>query len=168
MSALDNISVIQKFWEALQHPGSASLQTMTELMDEHIDWEVVPLGLKRHGRDEMRQLILGSWADYPQDGWHEITNVFGSRDWVCLEYTARGTITKELAHLNLKYSPKGQKMEIRAVDVFQMKNGKVAVAREYYDHAALMRQLGVETAAEIPGNSSSDRCDETRRGDQHG
>jgi SnoaL-like polyketide cyclase len=77
-------------------------------------------------------------------------------------------MTKELAHLNLKYSPKGQKMEIRAVDVFQMKNGKVAVAREYYDHAALMRQLEVETAAEIPGNSSSDRCDETRRGDQHG
>lgn len=60
MSALDNISVIQKFWEALQHPSSASLQTMSELMDEHIDWEVVPLGLKRHGIDEMRQLILGS------------------------------------------------------------------------------------------------------------
>lgn len=28
-----------------------------------------------------------------------------------------------------------------------MKNGKVAVAREYYDQAALMRQLGIETAA---------------------
>jgi SnoaL-like polyketide cyclase len=156
MSALDNISVIQKFWEALQHPGPASLQTMSELMDEHIDWEMVPLGLKRHGRDEMRQLILGSWADYPQDGWHEITNVFGSRDWACLEYTARGTMTKALAHLNLKYSPKGQNMEIWAVDVFQMKNGKAAVARGYYDHAALMRQLGVGTAAEIAGNSSSD------------
>ena len=92
---------------------------MTELMDEHIDWEVVPLGLKRHGIDEMRQLIEGSWADYSQDGWHEITNVFASEDWVRLEYTARGTITKELAHLNLKYSPKGQKKEIRAVDVCQ-------------------------------------------------
>jgi ketosteroid isomerase-like protein len=152
MSAQDNINAIRKFWEALQHPGPASLQTMTELMDEHIDWEVVPLGLKRHGIDEMRQLIAGSWADYPQDGWHEITNVYASEDWVCLEYTARGTITKELAHLNLKYSPTGQKMEIRAVDVFHMKNGKVAECREYYDHAALMRQLGVEPAAERPGH----------------
>jgi predicted ester cyclase len=99
----------------------------------------------------MSQLTLGSWADYPQDGWHEITNVFGSRDdWVCLEYTAHGTMTKELAHLNIKYTPTGQIMEIRAVDVFQMKNGKVASAREYYDQAALMRQLGAETAAEIP------------------
>jgi len=150
MSAQDNINVIRKFRETLQHPGPASLQTMTELMDEHIDWEVVPLGLKRHGRDEMRQLIEGSWADYPQDGWHEITNVFASDDWVCLEYTARGTMTKELAHLKITYHPTGQKMEIRAVDVFQMKNGKVALAREYYDQAALMRQLGVETAAEIP------------------
>jgi ketosteroid isomerase-like protein len=78
--------------------------------------------------------------------------VFASDDWVCLEYTARGTITKELAHLNLKYSPKGQKMEIRAVDVFHLRNGKAAGCREYYDHAALMRQLGVELAAERPNH----------------
>lgn len=149
ITAQDNISVIRKFWKALQHPGPASLQTMTELMDENIDWDVVPLGIKRRGRDEMRQLIEGSWADSPQDGWHEITNVFASEEWVCLEYTARGTITKELTHLNIKHSPKGQKMEIRAVDVFHMKDGKIASAREYYDHATLMRQLGVETAAEV-------------------
>lgn len=147
MTAQDNINVIRKFWEALQHSGPASLQTMTELMDENIDWEVIPLGMKRRGREEMRQLIGGSWTDYPQDGWHEITNLFASEEWVCLEYTARGTITKELAHLNIEHTPKGQKMEIRAVDVFHMKNGKIASAREYYDHATLMRQLGAETAA---------------------
>jgi ketosteroid isomerase-like protein len=119
---------------------------MIELMDEEIDWEVVPLGLRRRGKEEMKQLIEGSWSDRPEDGWHEITNVFASADdWVCLEYTAHGTITKELPHLNLKYSPKGQKMEIRAVDVFHMKNGKIASAREYYDHATLMQQLGIET-----------------------
>lgn len=60
MSAQDNINVIRIYWEALQHPGPTSLQTMMELMDEHIDWEVVPLDLKRHGTDEMRQLIEGS------------------------------------------------------------------------------------------------------------
>ena len=150
MSAQDNINVIRKCWETLQHPGPASLQTLIDLMDEHIDWEVVPLGLKRRGRDEMRQLIEESWADSPQGARYEITNVFASDDWVCLEYTARGTITRELKHLNIKHSPEGQKMEIRAVDVFSMKYGKIASAREYYDHATLMRQLGVETAAEIP------------------
>lgn len=80
MTAQDNISVIRKFWEALQHPGPASLQTMIGLMDEDIDWEVVPLGLKRRGGDEMMQLIEGSWADSPQDAWHEITNVFASEE----------------------------------------------------------------------------------------
>ena len=59
-------------------------------------------------------------------------------------------MTKAFAHLNITYHPTGQKMEIRAVDVFEMKNGKVALAREYYDQAALMRQLGVGTAAEMP------------------
>ena len=58
-AAQDNINVIRKFWKALHHPGPASLQTMTELMDENIDWDVVPLDMKRRGRDEMRQLIKG-------------------------------------------------------------------------------------------------------------
>jgi len=151
-TAQDNINVIRKFWEALQQPGPASMQIMTELMDENIDWEVVPLDMKRRGIDEMRQLIEGSWVDSPQDAWHEITNVFASEEWVCLEYTARGTITKELVHLNIEHSPNGQKMEIRAVDVFRMKDGRIASAREYYDHAALMRQLGVETAVKVPGH----------------
>ena len=79
-------------------------ETIPSRDDRHrLEGEVVPLGLKRRGREEMRQLIEGSWADYPQDGWHEITNVFGSREWVCLEYTARGTMTKELPHLYISW-----------------------------------------------------------------
>jgi hypothetical protein len=39
MSAEDNIKVIKKFWDALQHPGPASLQVMTDLIDENIVWE---------------------------------------------------------------------------------------------------------------------------------
>ena len=85
MTAQDNINVIRKFWEVLQHPGPASMQAMTELMDENIDWEVVPLGMKRRGIDEMRQLIERSLADAAQDAWHEITNVFASEEWVCLD-----------------------------------------------------------------------------------
>jgi len=146
MSAQDNLDVIRTYWDALQHPGPASLQTMMERMDDDIGWEVIPLGLKRQGKEQMRQLIERSWADAPPDGWHEITNAFASDDWVCLEYTARGTMTKELPHLNIRYQPTGQKMELRAVDVFQIKSGKIALAREYYDHATHMRQLGVETA----------------------
>ena len=47
-------------------------------------------------------------------------------------YTTRATITKELAHLNIKHIPKGQKIELRIVDVFHMKNGKIVSARESY------------------------------------
>ena len=153
----DNISVIRKFWEALHHPGPASLQTMTELMDENIEWEVVPLNMKRRGRDEMRQLIEGAWAHWAEGGRNEITNVFASEEWICLEWTARhtipkesGTTTKEIQHLNIKITLKGQKIEIRAVDVFRMKDGKIISAREYSDYATIMRQLGVVAAAEVP------------------
>jgi SnoaL-like polyketide cyclase len=98
-------------------------------MDEHIGWQVVPLGLRRQGKEQMRQPTEGRWADAPPDGWHEITNIFASEDWACLEYTARGTMTKQLPHLNISYQPSGQQMEIRAVDVFQMKDGKISLAR---------------------------------------
>ncbi len=146
-SAQENVKIVEKLWDALQHPGPTSLQTMVGLMDENIDWEVVPLGLKRHGIGEMRQLIEGSWADYPKDGWHEITNIFATEDWVCLEYTARGTINKELKHLGIAHEAKGQKMEVPGIDVFRIKNGKIVCAREYYDNATLMRQLGAGQSA---------------------
>jgi ketosteroid isomerase-like protein len=88
---------------------------------------------------------------------NEITNVFASEEWICLEWTARhtipkesGTTTKEIQHLNIKITLKGQKIEIRAVDVFRMKDGKIISAREYSDYATIMRQLGVVAAAEVP------------------
>jgi len=153
-TAQNNINVIQKFWEALNHPGPASLETMAELMDENIDWDVVSLNMKRRGRDEMRQLIEGAWEHWAEGGRNEITNVFASEEWVCLEWTARhtvpkesGKITKEIKHLNIKITPKGQKIEIRAVSVFHMKDGKITGAREYSDYSTMMRQLGVVTTA---------------------
>jgi ketosteroid isomerase-like protein len=156
-TAQDNINVIRKFWEALHHPGPTSLQTMTELMDENIDWEVVPMDMKRRGRNEMRQLIEGAWEHWAEGGRNDITNVFASEEWVCLEWTARhtitkesGTMTKEIKHLNIKITPKGQQIEIRAVSVFHMKDGKITSAREYSDYATIMRQLGVVTTAEVP------------------
>jgi ketosteroid isomerase-like protein len=156
-TAQDNINVIRKFWEALNHPGPASLQTMTKLMDENIEWDVVPLNMKRRGRDEMRQLIEGAWAHWAEGGRNEITNVFASEEWVCLEWTARhaipkesGTMTKEIKHLNIEITPKGQKIEIRAVSVFRMKDGKIISAREYSDYATIMRQLGVVATAGVP------------------
>jgi hypothetical protein len=93
----------------------------------------------------MRQLIEAGWANTPDDARHEITNLFASDDdWVCLEYTVRGTVTKEFTHLHIEHPVVGQKLEMRAVDVFRMRHGKIVTAREYYDHATLMRQLGIE------------------------
>jgi ketosteroid isomerase-like protein len=156
-TAQDNINIIRKLWGALNHPSPASLEAMTELMDENIEWDVVPLNMKRRGRDEMRQLIEGAWAHWAEGGLNEITNAFASEEWVCLEWTARhtipkesGKITKEVKHLNITITPEGQKIEIRAVSVFHMKDGKITSAREYSDYATIMRQLGVVTAAEVP------------------
>ncbi|HYB04575.1 MAG TPA: hypothetical protein VED17_08935 [Nitrososphaerales archaeon] len=80
-----NANVIRKLWGELHGSGSkASLEMMTSLMDENIDWEVVPLGIKRHGIEEMKELIQGSWNDMPEGGYHEITNIFSTKEWVCL------------------------------------------------------------------------------------
>jgi len=149
--AKTNEDIIRKLWGELHGSGSkASLEMMTGFMDENIDWEVVPLGLKRHGIAEVKLLIQSSWNDMPEGGHHEITNVFANDEWVCLEYTAHGKITKELKHLNLNHPVEGQVIEVRSIDVFHIKNGKIDLAREYYDHATLLRQLGVKTLEDMP------------------
>jgi TetR/AcrR family transcriptional regulator len=38
-------------------------------------------------------------------------------------------MTKDLSHLNIRYQRTGQKVEIRAVDIFQIENGKIGLAR---------------------------------------
>jgi len=42
------------------------------------------------------------------------------------------------------------KIEVRSIDVFRMKNGKIDLAQEYYDQTTLLRQLGIEKISEIP------------------
>jgi len=77
-----NKETICKLWSELHGSGSsASLDFMIDAMDENVDWEVVPLGIKRHGIDELKQLILGMWKDMPEGGYHEITNVFATDEW---------------------------------------------------------------------------------------
>jgi len=156
-TAQGHLNCNRKFWGAFNHPGPSSLEAMTDLMDENIDWEVVPLNMKRRGRDEIRQLIEGAWAHWTEGCRNEITNVFASEEWVCLEWTARhtipkesGKITEEIMHLNITITPEGQKIEISVVSIFHMKDGKITSAREYSDYATIMRQLGVVTTAEVP------------------
>jgi hypothetical protein len=64
VTAQDNINVIRKFWEAFNRSSLTSLEIMTELMDENVNWEVVPLNIQHRGRDEMRQLIEGAWVHW--------------------------------------------------------------------------------------------------------
>jgi len=144
----ENIAIFRKLWKILRNPDQ-DYNALMDVIDENITWEIVPLGLKFRGLGEMKQFIEGAKANH-NNGEHEITNLFASEEWVCVEYTVRGTITKELKHLNINHEIEGQKIESRAINVYHIKNGKVDVVREYYDHASVMRQLGVKELPDLP------------------
>lgn len=148
MSAQDNLKVVRDFWDAVEHHGPTSQQTIMELMDDDIEVDNIPAGLKVQGKQEFTHFIEGLWANAPhgesefaEEVRHDETNAFASEDWVCVEYTVHGTVKKEL--------PTGQPSiaGIDVVNLFRIQNGKIARIREYYDSASLMQVINPVVAA---------------------
>ncbi|MFC6836651.1 ester cyclase [Halomarina ordinaria] len=67
-----------------------------------------------------------------------IDDLFGRGDRVCLRYTARATHTGEFAGLE----PTGRPVELTAIAVHRVEDGRVAETWVEYDSLGLFRQLG--------------------------
>lgn len=73
----------------------------------------------------------------------EITNVVATEDQVVVEFIGRGTHTGPLHTPTGDIPPTGRRGELRCCNVYQIKNGKIASLRSYYDAASMLRQLGL-------------------------
>jgi len=55
------------------------------------------------------------------------------------EFIGRGTHTGDLAGI----APTGRRVEVRVCNVIEVRDGKIAVEREYFDQMSMMAQLGL-------------------------
>ncbi|HEY7567133.1 MAG TPA: ester cyclase [Gemmatimonadaceae bacterium] len=83
------------------------------------------------------------WATALPDSKATFDREVASGDTVTLELTWRGTHTGPLQTPNGAIAPTGRKIEVQAVQVIDLADGKATSIRHYFDMATLLEQLGV-------------------------
>ena len=97
-----------------------------------------PEGARDYGR---------TWVDAFPDGRISIDTETAQGDRVVIEYTGHGTQTGTLRGPAGEIPPTGRSVTLQLCDVTEVRGGKIAAVRTYFDSAALLTQLGVMEAA---------------------
>jgi steroid delta-isomerase-like uncharacterized protein len=83
------------------------------------------------------------WAKALPDSKATFQTAVADGDTVTLELTWRGTHTGPLQTPNGEIAPTGRPIEVRAVQVVEVADGKAKTIRQYFDMATILQQIGV-------------------------
>lgn len=109
---------------------------------------VVPTGTTYKGVKEIRKAgeksasVVGG---QPIKGRKQITHLSAGEAWACVEYDTHADIVGPIVIKDLTLLPEGVKKTVitKACVVFQLKDGKIYHAREYFDASSMAQQLGL-------------------------
>jgi steroid delta-isomerase-like uncharacterized protein len=119
--------------EAVKHDVAAALATFTRPK-----YDVPALGGVVDGAAGVDALLHGLLGAYP-DFWLRAGKTHHSDDAVIVECVFGGTQKGEWAGI----APTGRKMEVAAALFFLFEGDGLVCERVYFDHATVLRQLGV-------------------------
>ena len=107
---------------------------LANLFSEDAVYEDVSAGQKNQGRNEVRKWAAGAFADI--DSFKlELVSSFAHNGRGVAEWVWSGTDKGVLKT--------GKSFSVRGVSIIEIRKGKVSNYKEYYDFAAVMRQLGL-------------------------
>jgi steroid delta-isomerase-like uncharacterized protein len=112
------------------------------LVTEDFELEDLAFGMTLHGPAGLIQWFQG-FATAGPDAKAQLLRTMGSGEWIASEHVGRFTQTGPLVTPAGEVPPTGRSVEIRFAEVYQIKHGKIALLRAYYDGATIMRQLGL-------------------------
>jgi len=92
---------------------------------------------------------LENWAMAFPDGKIELTNCVWQGDNCIAEFTGRGTHTGTLSGPSGEIPATGRRVELKCVESYRFRGGKLAEGRMYIDAFSLFTQLGI--GAPMPG-----------------
>lgn len=98
---------------------------------------------KVEGVDQVLEVWKG-WATAFPDSKPTFHNAHVSGNTVVLELSWKGTHTGPMVTADGEVPPTGKSMDMRAVQVIDVQDGKAAFTRQYFDMATLMSQLGLD------------------------
>ena len=142
-SVQNNLALMRRYFDLL---FTKDLDSMLELIDDDIEWLVVPTGDVIRGKASLAEGAKNHWGASP-DRTKKLVNLFAVEDYACMEYTSGGTLTGVVDFGSIRIPPSGLKYEIQCGFVFHFKNSKIDRVHEYFDMDTVKRITGFAAAA---------------------
>jgi steroid delta-isomerase-like uncharacterized protein len=139
----DNLALMHRYFDLL---FSKELDAMLELIDDHIEWLVVPTGTVISGKEMFAAGAKQHWGASP-DRVKKLVNLFADENYACMEYVTGGTLTGRVDFGSVAIPPTEQQYELQVCFVFHLKDGKIDRVREYFDMETVRRFPGMAEAA---------------------
>jgi steroid delta-isomerase-like uncharacterized protein len=126
------------FEDVFPHWNDRDVPSLLEHYTEDITWHNVAMGETYHGRAEVGAFLSELFRGLP-DLSLEVTLRLPRGRYVAEEYVIRGT------HLGSVFGlpPTGRRLEIQAMSMVELANGKLKEDHFYYDSASVLRQMGL-------------------------
>jgi ketosteroid isomerase-like protein len=142
----DNLQMMHTYFDAL---FGQDLNPILEMIDDHIEWLIVPTGDTLKGKEQIAKLAPNHWAASP-NRIKTLVNLFASEDFACLEYRTAGKLTNQADFPSVLFQPTEKHYEFLCCFVFHITNGKIDRVHEYFDMETVKRQLGTVGIAHAP------------------
>ena len=147
MTTQQNEALVRTFFDAIK---KRDIDRAADCVDDGAEWVIVATGGVFRGPKSVRQALQDWFPTFP-DYNVELTGLIVTEDAACAEYVARGTNTGTLTTSLGQLRPTGRRMELRACDVYRIKNGKFTSAHTYYDEQSLIQQLNPKPGTTMMG-----------------
>jgi steroid delta-isomerase-like uncharacterized protein len=139
MPILENEKLLRKLYD---HFNAREFDKAADLSTPEVAILNVATGTSYRGRaDNIR--FMKEWVTAFPDARVELKSVVASEDKVVAEYVGSGTHKGPLASPTGTIPPTGKRINIQFCEFHDLKNGKIANTRMYYDLASMLAQLGL-------------------------
>ena len=132
--SVENEAVVRRFYEEMNNDRKNELAPELYTADHKMHDPQVPTP---DGPDGMVATV--STYQTGVNGHWEINDIFSSDDKVVVRWTGSGEHVAELNGI----PPTGKKIEVSAISVHRMRDGKIAETWEVWDTLGFLQQLGV-------------------------
>ena len=116
---------------------------------DDVEATLMPFDLTYRGREGFRAFMQDFKTAFP-DCTVNLTRQIATDDAVVSEFRARGTHRGPLASPSGDIPPTGRSIDYPVCEVWEIRDGKLARLRNYFDAATVMSQLGMMPADEAP------------------
>ncbi len=139
MPANDTASLVRQIYTAY---NDRQFDRAVEVVAQDFVWTDPSIGETLNGPEGQRQ-YMQTWATAFPDSRVEVVNIIANDNSAVVEFIGRGKHEGTLKTPVGDIPATGKNVEVHFCDIHEVRNGKIARSRTYFNAAALFRQLGV-------------------------